>query len=277
VSAANADQSSAGIETGTYDVCKGISGAAAVKELLKKGNVEKNSQIDVQSHQWSTEVVDWFVQHRHWQKSDFDAAIKNNTIGLPAWSKIGNDWTVEGMLEPGLYPLTSKDNPQTVLTRMVKARMDKLAAIDFENKAKKLPCGGGTQCTPEQVLIIASMAESEVSTPTEASKISEAVLAHLKNTEALGIDSTAMYGLQKRIIGITHDLAADPKNPYSTYDPHKSLPPGPVSIPTIDTINAVLTPSQSAAYYWCGKNGSTVFFTQKQLKAAHTTNPCEVK
>ena len=264
VQAANANQASSGIQSGTFDICKGISGDQAVKELLKNANIEKNSQIDVKSSEWSTEVVQWFVDKKHWPKSDFDNAIKNNTIGLPAWSKTANgDWTAEGMLEPGLYPLSSKDNAQTVLTRMVAARMDKLKSIDFEKQAATMTCGS-VKCTPEQVMIIASMAESEVKSPAEASKVAEAVYAHLKNGEALGIDSTARYTIGRKVI--TAAQASDPNNPYSTYDPHKGLPPGPISVPSIDTISAVLHPTDVGAYYWCAKSDATTdFFLKKQL------------
>ena len=265
VNAANANQASAGIRSGTFDICKGISADQAVKELLKDGNVEKNSQLDVQSHQWSTDVIAWLVQHRHWQKGDFDNAIKNNTIGLPTWAKDASGaWNAEGMLEPGQYQLTSKDTPQTVLAAMVKRRMDKLNAINFETNAKKMTCGS-VPCTPEQVLIVASLAEAEVTTPADASGVAEGVYNRLKAQDFLGVDSSAQYGLQLHKPPTPAEVN-DPNDPYAT-GAHKGLPPGPVSIPSIDTISAVLAPTNNHVYYWCSKTGATTTFYKVSQKA----------
>ena len=60
-------------------------------------------------HDWSnTDVIASLIKKRHYNQSDFDTAIANNTIGLPAWSVDSrtHKFTAEGMLEPGTYTLT---------------------------------------------------------------------------------------------------------------------------------------------------------------------------
>ena len=125
VDAADRNQGSSGITAGTYAICPQISGANALSELLKKSNLSDASQIIVTSHEWSKDVIASLIDKRKWKRADFDAVIANNTIGLPAWSvdSTSHNFTVEGMLEPGTYSITSSDTPQSILSQMVAKRM----------------------------------------------------------------------------------------------------------------------------------------------------------
>ena len=272
LNAANQNQGSTGIVAGTYDVCPQISGATAVLELLKKGNLSEASSIIVTPHEWGKEVIASLIDKRKYKQADFDTAIQQNQIGLPEWSKDNKgQYTIEGMLAPGSYELTSSDTPQTVLKEMVSRRLDELKDLDFENKAKKLTCGH-TACTPEQVLILASMAEAEVTTPDDDSRVAEAVLARLADNEFLDVDSTSLFVLG-RLKNPNHDQVANGGGDYSTYI-HKGFPPTPVAIPSKDTIAAVLKPSTVKAYAWCADPTGTKFSTKASWKRAGT-DPCK--
>jgi len=266
INAANANQSSTGIVAGTYLICPQIAGNTAVLELLKQTNLTPSSSIQVVDGQWTKDIIKTLATKRGWDVSLLQQAIDNNTIGLPAWSKdSGGKWTAEGMLEPGTYELSSKDTPAGVLTEMVAARLATLKSIDFENKAKNLNCGSGP-CTPEQALIIASLAESEVTQATpDGEEVSEAVQLRLQAGDFLGIDSTTNYGLGVHT-QVTQAQVNDASDPYAT-GAHKGLPPTPISIPSKDMLNAILNPTHRKVYYWCGKFGSTTFYSKANYSA----------
>ncbi|MBW8803618.1 MAG: endolytic transglycosylase MltG [Catenulisporales bacterium] len=278
LNAANQNQGSTGITAGSYDVCTQISGAQAVLELLKKGNLSDASQIIVEPHEWGKDVIAKLIKKRNWKQADFDAAISQNKIGLPPWSVDSRtkQFTIEGMLAPGTYELTSTDNPESVLKQMVSDRMDELKAMDFENKAKQLKCSSTVPCTPEQVLILASMAEAEVKTPDDAKMLSEAVLARLYDNEYLDVDSTSLFVLG-HIQNPSHDDVANKGGDYSTYAPHHGFPPTPVAIPSKATIAAVLKPSDVKAYGWCSGDTGTYFVTKASLKKVPNFDPCKAK
>jgi UPF0755 protein len=265
VNAANQNQGSSGITAGTYSICPSISGTNAVLELLKKSNLSDASQIIVQSHEWAKDVIASLITKRKWKQSDFDAAVANNSIGLPAWSvdATTHKFTIEGMLEPGTYSLTPSDNPQTVLAQMVSNRLAFLKSISFEAKAATQTCGSG-KCTPEQVLTVASIAEGEVTDPTDGSRVAEGVYARLKADDYLGVDSTALYYIGHLKPGVlpTPAQVQDPKNPYSTYSPHHGLPPTPVYLTSDDMIKAALAPTHEGDYYWCVTATGTNFYTK---------------
>ncbi len=265
INAANANQASSGIVAGTYAVCPQISGHAAVQELLKQTNLTPNSSIQVVDGQWAKDIIKTLAQKRGWDVNTLQQQIDQNTIGLPDWSKDSSGkWGVEGMFEPGTYELNSKDTPKSVLTEMVAARLKTLADIDFVNKSKKLNCASGTACTPEQALIIASLAESEVTQAVpDGEAVSEAVQRRLVANDYIGVDSTTNYGLG--IHGqVTATQVSDPKDPYAT-NVHKGLPPTAISIPSKDMLIAVLNPTDKKYYYWCGKFGSTTFYPLSQV------------
>jgi UPF0755 protein len=264
VDAASSNQGSANIRAGQYSVCVRIASSQAVLELLNDKNLSKDSSIEVRSHEWTSEIVAELAAKHKWNVADVQKVIDTNQIGLPSWAQTtGKKWSAEGLLEPGTYQLAPGDTPKSVLSAMVKARTDWLTSIDFNDKARLLKCGTAA-CTPEQVLTVASIAESEVDqAQPDGQEVSEAILAHLKAGDSLKVDSTVMYYLQSRKPP-TAAQVKDPKNPYSTYA-YKGLPPGPVAIPSRDMITAVLTPTHSGAYYWCSKDAGTKFYPVNQF------------
>ena len=270
VSAANSNQQSQTMQWGTYLICKGLSGDTAVTELLKRSNMDSNSQIVVSSGMTFTQIFAKVAKKRSWDVKALDAAAKDSAaLGLPAWAN--ND--IEGFLEPGTYQLVSTDTPASLLRKMVQARVAELTVLKFPVLAAKLQCGSHA-CSPEEALIIASMAESEVKTTAEDQGVSEAISNRLKANDWLNVDATTVYGLElqgKPTSPLTVAMTQSLDNPFSTGNNSKNhgLPPGPISNPSKDTLDAILTPTHNEDYYWCAKpgdGGSTTFYKKTQAK-----------
>jgi UPF0755 protein len=269
VDAAGHEKAARDIGAGAYHVCTRISGAAAVRELLKVSNLDDASTIEVKPGQYSWETVRSLAAKRGWSRAEVQAVIDANLIGLPAWAKSDDGrWSAEGMFEPGRYMMDREDTPQNVLTDMVRARTAFLASVGLEAKAADLMCAPSKNCTPEQVLTIASMAEAEVThADPDGREVSEAVQNRLRQGDHLGVDATTRYWLSLKAgkrVEVTKRQVDDPADPYATGG-HKGLPPTPVSIPSKEMIAAVLHPTTDGWFYWCVTEGGTKFFkgTQK--------------
>jgi UPF0755 protein len=268
VDAAEHNEAARGISTGTYRVCPKISATAAIAELLKSANLSPDSLVEVRPGDYSWETLRQLADKRDWDKDEIQQLVDTNQIGLPAWSK-GADghWSVEGMLEPGRYTLTSPDTAQGVLTTMVKARVDELAKLGLAAKAATLECGPARRCTPEEALTIASLAEAEVTrADPDGREVSEAVQNRLRRGDFVGVDATTKYWLSLRAgkrVAVTRREVEDPTDPYATGG-RKGLPPTPVSIPSIQMIAAVLTPPTDRWYYWCVSGDGTKFFKENE-------------
>ncbi|MEY9928743.1 cell division protein YceG involved in septum cleavage [Catenulispora sp. GP43] len=263
------DQNWTDIPPGTYVICPRMSGSNAVAQLSRTSNLSNASQIVVTPNEYAKDVIASLIDKRKWRQADFDTAVADNTIGLPAWSvdSTTHKFTVEGMLEPGTYTIAASDTPQSILRQMVANRMDFLKSINFVMQAGFLDCGTA-KCTPEQVLTVASIAQGELPNPIlpDGAHVAEGVYSRLKADDYLGIDSTALYYIGHLPAGQlpTAKQVQDPNNPYSTYAPHHGLPPTPVAVTSDAMIEAALAPSHDGVYYWCSTHNGTEFFTKSQ-------------
>jgi UPF0755 protein len=109
--------------------------------------------------------------------------------------------------------------------------------------------------TPLQVTILASIVQKETSTVSERPMVAGLYLNRLKSFWPLQADPTIIFALKekhgqdsifKRVLN--EDLTID--SPYNTYI-NFGLPPGPIGMPDISSIEAVLNPKTHDYYYMC--------------------------
>lgn len=118
------------------------------------------------------------------------------------------------------------------------------------DKAKKL------NLTPIQVSILASIVHKETVKKDERPKVAGVYLNRLVKGMKLEADPTVIYAVKlqsndfnqviKRVLN--KDLAT--VSPYNTYM-YQGLPPGPIAMPDITALDAVLNPEQHNYIYFC--------------------------
>lgn len=111
------------------------------------------------------------------------------------------------------------------------------------------------QLTIEQVITLASIVQKETSTISERSKVAGLYLNRLKNKWPLQADPTIIFALKQQLgqdTVIKRVLLKDLEinSLYNTYK-HSGLPPGPIAMPDISSINAVLNPEKHQYFYMC--------------------------
>ncbi len=120
---------------------------------------------------------------------------------------------------------------------------------DRIEKAKK------QNLTPLQTITLASIVQKETSTVAERPKVAGLYLNRLKDFWPLQADPTIIYAIKqkygqdteiKRVLN--KDLTID--SPYNTYT-NFGLPPGPIGMPDISSIEAILNPANHQYYYMC--------------------------
>jgi UPF0755 protein len=109
-----------------------------------------------------------------------------------------------------------------------------------------------TGLSPVEVSILASIVEEECFYADEYPVVAGLYINRLKSGQLLQADPTVKYALRdfglKRIL--TRHISVD--SPYNTYK-YAGLPPGPIRIPSIKAIDAVLNHESHAYYYMCAK------------------------
>ena len=107
----------------------------------------------------------------------------------------------------------------------------------------------------EEVIVLASIVQKETANIAERPVVAGLYLNRYRKGWALQADPTVIFALQQKYgqdFKVKRVLSKDLKiaSPYNTYK-HKGLPPGPISMPDISSIDAILNPVNHKYYFMC--------------------------
>ncbi len=135
-----------------------------------------------------------------------------------------------------------------------------------KNKAKAI------NLSQTQVSVLASIVQAEQQAfPEERPEIAGLYLNRLKIGMALQSDPTVIYALGDFTINRVLDKDKEINSPYNTYL-FNGLPPGPIYIPEISSIDAVLNPQKNDYLYMCAKEDLSGKHNFAKTLAAHNRN-----
>ena len=160
----------------------------------------------------------------------------------------------EGLFFPDSYYFY-KDTPDIEIIQNSHSVLLRKLESAWENRSGELPYKD-----MYEALIIASIIEKEVAIAEEAPIIAGVFVNRLNIGMRLQSDPTVIYGMGKRFNGnITRkNLKID--NPYNTYTRNK-LPPSPISLPSLNSIEAALNPAKTNALYFVAKGNRRHHFS----------------
>ncbi len=159
------------------------------------------------------------------------------------------DLTIEHLTTvfiPNTYKIYWNTTPKKFLERMIKEKNKFWAKKNRLAKAKEL---GLSQ---EEVYTVASIVERESNYNPEKPKIASVYLNRVKKGMKLQADPTCVFA--SRDFGATRvtNYHLKFKSPYNTYL-HEGLPPGPISLASIASIDAVLNADNTEYIFFCAK------------------------
>jgi UPF0755 protein len=132
--------------------------------------------------------------------------------------------------------------------------MEKRLGAAWAERQPDVPLG-----SPYEALILASIVEKETGRPEDRSMVAAVLTNRLRIGMRLQTDPTVIYGLGTAFDGNLRkrDLLAD--TPYNTYT-REGLPPTPIAMPGLASIEATLRPAPSSALYFVARgDGSSEF------------------
>lgn len=125
--------------------------------------------------------------------------------------------------------------------------------------------------TPLQVSILASIVDKETNKTDEMARIAGVYLNRLRDGWLLQADPTLVFAVGnfelKRVLNIHKEV----ESPYNTYK-YPGLPPGPICIPSLASINAVLDAENHNYYYFCAKEDFSGYHVFAKTLSEHTRN-----
>lgn len=151
---------------------------------------------------------------------------------------------LEGYLYPSTYYLPLNAKPQEAIKLMVE-QFRKIWQPEWDEKAKQLGK------TPREIVIIASLIETETKIEEEKPLVASVIYNRLKKGIPLGIDQTVVYIAKMEERWDKHINVSDleSNSPYNTRK-FPGLPPGPIASPSKSSIEAALNPSQTDYLYY---------------------------
>jgi UPF0755 protein len=161
----------------------------------------------------------------------------------------------EGLFFPDTYHFSAGESDLSILRR-AHVLMTKQLAAAWEKRADGLPLQ-----TPYEALTLASIVEKETGRAEDRTLISAVFINRLKRGMRLQTDPTVIYGLGESFDGNLrkHHLLTD--GPYNTYT-RAGMPPTPIAMPGLASINAALHPADTRALYFVARGDGTSQFSQ---------------
>jgi len=184
--------------------------------------------------------------------------------------------SAEGYLFPDTYEFYEVSDPEDVVRRMIENFEDQYREMVGEHPEglERLEALDGAP--RHSLVILASIVEAEAMLSEEKPIIAGVFLNRLFmdsfRSHKLQADPTVSYGCVAAVSpapascsgfdgNLTRAHLDDESNPYNTYV-HPGLPPGPISNPGVEALEAVLDPEQTKYLYFVARgNGSHEFST----------------
>ncbi|MEO5570265.1 MAG: endolytic transglycosylase MltG [Bacteroidia bacterium] len=165
---------------------------------------------------------------------------------------------------PNTYEFYWNSSAKKILERMTKEY--KL----FWNSARKLKAKSAA-LTQAEVSIIASIVQQETNRDDEKPIIAGVYINRYKKGWKLEADPTLVYALGDFTVQRVLSLYKEIDSPYNTYM-YTGLPPGPICIPSISSIEAVLNYSQHQYLYFCARDDFSGYHSFAKTYQEHLIN-----
>ena len=235
------------IKAGSYEISRGITALDLLKKLTR-GDVTQTEIAFIEG--WT------FQQMR--ERLNAHPDLKHDSKGLSEAEilrRIGaTERFAEGLFFPDTYLTAKRSSDLDVLARAYRV-MQRHLQREWATREPGLPYANAYQA-----LIMASIVEKETGRDQDRPLIAAVFTNRLRQGMLLQTDPTVIYGLGTAFDGNLRkrDLLTD--TPYNTYT-RGGLPPTPIAMPGIASIQATLHPADSRAVYFVARGDGSSHFS----------------
>ena len=231
------------IKGGHYTIKKGMSNNELI-DLLRSGR-QTPIKLSFNNQDTIEKLAGRISEQIEADSTELVAAILNDDFLKK------NDLTKEtilGVFIPNSYEFYWNTSAEKFADRMID-ESKRFWNSSRQQKANKL------NLSKNEVITLASIVQKETANVSERPIVAGLYLNRLRSNWPLGADPTIIFALKqkngqdkvyKRVL--TKDLAIN--SPYNTYV-NQGLPPGPIAMPDISSIDAVLNDLRHDYYYMC--------------------------
>jgi UPF0755 protein len=168
------------------------------------------------------------------------------------------------MFMPNSYQLYWNTSPDKFFKRMY-ANYEKFWTPERKQQAAAI------NLSPPDVSVLASIVDAEALHDDEMPAVAGLYLNRLKKGMKLEADPTVIFALNDFTIKRVLNRYLSYNSPYNTYL-HKGLPPGPIMMPSVSAVKAVLNYQKSDYIYMCAKADFSGYHAFATNVADHLVN-----
>lgn len=228
------------IKPGRYVIEKDMTNLEVIR-LLRSGKQEP-VKITFNNVRLIGDLSEKITRNLGMEPADFEAALVKFAMSNPDGFTKDN---VMAMFIPNTYEVFYNISPDALVSRMNNEYKN---FWTDERKSQAKSAG----FTPMEVSVLASIVQAESIRPEEAPIIAGLYINRLRKGIPLQADPTLVFAVGdfslKRVLNEHKAI----ESPYNTYK-HTGLPPGPINLPEIRSLDAVLNYSPSDYIYMCAK------------------------
>ena len=172
--------------------------------------------------------------------------------------------TIKCMFIPNTYEFYWNTDAKGFVDRM----RDEYSKFWNETRLKKAEEIG---LTPDEVGTLASIIDEETKKNDEKSRIAGVYINRLNKRIRLGADPTIIYAIGDYTINRVLNKHREVDSPWNTYKNY-GLPPGPIRIPSISSMDAVLNYEKHDYIYFCAKDDFSGYHVFAKTLTQHNRN-----
>jgi UPF0755 protein len=175
-----------------------------------------------------------------------------------------NRETIATLFIPNTYEFYWNTNARAFIDRMQEEN-DKFWNSYRTSRAKTM------EMTKEEIVTLASIVEKETNKNDEKAAIAGVYINRLVYGWRLQADPTVVYAVGDFNIRRVLNVHKKVESPYNTYS-RLGLPPGPICIPSVSSIDAVLNYEDHGYFYFCAKDDLSGYHVFAKTGVQHNKN-----
>ena len=256
------------LKASTYELSENM-GVKKIVEILENGNSYNPDEVKITFKEGINmrEIASLISENTSNSEDDVYNLLKDNTYLdelINSYWFITDDiknnkiyYSLEGYLYPDTYIYTNKNvTVKEIFKKMLDEMNDKLTPYKKEINNSDLSI--------HEILTLASIVELEGASSSDRNGVAGVFYNRLNSDMTLGSDVTTYYGLKLDMS--ERDLTKAELNDCNNYNTRCStftgLPVSPICIASIESIEAVLEPTNHDYYYFVADKNKKTYFTK---------------
>lgn len=256
------------LKASTYELSENM-GVKKIVEILESGNSYNPDEVKITFKEGINvrEIANLISENTNNSEEDVYNLLNDNSYLdelIDSYWFITDDiknnkiyYSLEGYLYPDTYIYTNKDvSVKEIFKKMLDEMNDKLTPYKEQINNNKLSI--------HELLTLASIVELEGASSSDRNGVAGVFYNRLESDMTLGSDVTTYYGLKLDMS--QRDLTKAELNDCNNYNTRCStftgLPVSPICIPSIESIEAVIDPTNHEYYYFVADKNKKIYFTK---------------